>query len=82
MELENLTLYHYNECPYCRRVTSFLEQNSIAIPLKNTLHDQGAREELISIGGRSQVPCLVIDGDPLYESSDIIDWFKQNVLKR
>lgn len=29
-------------------------------------------------GGKHQVPCLFIDGKPLYESSDIIAWFEQN----
>ena len=29
-------------------------------------------------GGKRQVPCLFIDGKPLYESSDIIAWFEQN----
>lgn len=28
--------------------------------------------------GKRQVPCLFIDGKPLYESSDIIAWFEQN----
>lgn len=30
------------------------------------------------MGGKRQVPCLFIDGKPLYESSDIIAWFEQN----
>lgn len=32
------------------------------------------RERLIREGGKEQVPCLFIDGKPLYESTDIIDW--------
>jgi len=44
--------------------------------MKNIHEDTGAKEELIRIGGKGQVPCLVIDGKALYESDDIIEWFK------
>ncbi|WP_373454247.1 glutathione S-transferase N-terminal domain-containing protein [Halanaerobium congolense] len=29
---------------------------------------------------KRQVPCLFIDGEPLYESSDIINWLKSNLI--
>lgn len=32
---------------------------------------------LVRIGGSSQVPCLFINGKPLYESSDIIAFFSR-----
>lgn len=35
-------------------------------------------EDLINRGGKDQVPCLFIDGKPLYESDDIIKYFKEN----
>lgn len=31
-------------------------------------------ERLIHDGGKDQVPCLLIEGRPLYESMDIIEW--------
>ena len=40
--------------------------------------DSNATTELIQIGGKTQVPCLIIDGQALYESDDIIDWLKKN----
>ncbi len=40
--------------------------------------DPGARDALIEIGGKGQVPCLVIDGKPLYESADIVRWFEEH----
>ena len=33
---------------------------------------------LVKVGGKRQVPCLFIDGDPLYESLDIIDWLQKH----
>jgi len=76
-----LTLYHFEGCPTCGRVRDFMAQNNISIPLKD-IHAQPAyRDELIKIGGKKQVPCLVIDGKALYESLDIIEWLKKNWRK-
>lgn len=73
-----LTLYHINGCPYCQKVKDYLTKNHIVIAMKNIHDDPDARDELILIGGKSQVPCLVTDGKALYESLDIIEWFKKN----
>jgi len=49
--------------------------------MKDTHENLAYHDELIKIGGMSQVPCLVIDGKALYESLDIIEWFKRNYKK-
>jgi len=49
--------------------------------MKDTHADPANTGELIKIGGRSQVPCLVIDGRALYESNDIIQWFENNYAR-
>ena len=76
--MHNLTLYHFEGCPYCAIVRSYLQKKDIQIPLKDIDADPKNREELIKIGGKSQVPCLVVDGKALYESMDIIEWFEKN----
>lgn len=76
--MPQLTLYFFEECPYCQKVLSYLESMHIEVALKNTRKDKAAREELIRVGGKAQVPCLFIDGQPLYESSDILAWLQQN----
>ena len=76
-----LTLYHFEGCSYCERVKDFMAQSHITIPMKDTQKDPSAEEELIRVGGKSQVPCLVIDGKALYESLDIIAWLKKNYKK-
>lgn len=58
-----------------------MQQAGIKIPMKDILKDPANRQELVKIGGKGQVPCLVIDGKPLYESLDIIEWFKVNYKK-
>ena len=79
--MPKLTLYHFMGCPYCQRVMDYLSKEGISVPLKDILESSANRDELISIGGKSQVPCLVIDGKALYESLDIIEWFKENYKK-
>lgn len=76
-----LTLYHFMGCPYCQRVRDFLSKEGISVPMKDTHENPLWRDELIKIGGKSQVPCLVIEAQALYESSDIIEWFKKNYKK-
>lgn len=79
--MPQLTLYQSEGCPYCQRVRSYLDQAAITVPMKDTGADPTFRQELIKIGGKPQVPCLVIDGQALYESLDIIEWFKKNNKK-
>ena len=73
-----LTLFFMPTCPYCRKVFNYLEQANIKVDTKDTSASPESRQSLIDIGGKSQVPCLVIDGKALYESDDIIQWFKDN----
>ena len=77
-----LTLYHFQGCPYCGRVRDFLSKENISVPMKDIHATPSFRDELVKIGGKTQVPCLLIDGKALYESSDIIEWFKKNNRSR
>lgn len=52
----------------------------MTIPERNISTDSDAEQILIAVGGKRQVPCLFIDGKPLYESSDIIAWVQENLL--
>ena len=79
--MPELTLYFMPSCAYCQKVIKYLEQNDISVPMKNTSANSQIRQELLAIGGKTQVPCLVIDGKPLFESDDIIQWFKTNYRK-
>lgn len=79
--MSHLTLYYKPTCPYCQKVLAHMDQNGISIPLKNRDESPAVHEELIEIGGKPQVPCLVIEGKAMYESDDIIQWFKTNWKK-
>ena len=75
-----LELFMKPTCPYCLKVMNFMSENNITIPLRDIVADESAAETLIAIGGKRQVPCLFIDGKPLYESGDIIEWLRDNAL--
>ena len=76
--MANVILYHRTMCPYCRKVRDYLNSHSISIPMKELGENPAHKQELSEIGGKGQVPCLAIDGKPLYESDDIIKWFEDN----
>lgn len=72
-----LDLYMFPGCPFCRRVLAAIDA---AGRTDVTLHDihkhNDDRRTLVETGGKEQVPCLFIDGEPLYESLDIIAWLE------
>lgn len=76
--MNELELYYLQNCPFCIKVLDYLEERNIDINLIELNEVDEARETLKEQGGKVQVPCLFIDGKPLYESDDIIDWFENN----
>ena len=72
-----LDLYILEDCPYCKKVLTFLDEmgikfNKIDIIVKKN------EDTLVQLGGKRQVPFLV-DKDrniQMYESGDIIEYLK------
>jgi glutaredoxin len=77
-EKPQLLLYYTPWCPYSKKVLDYLAQIKKTLPMKNLQNDPRGKEELKKMGGKSQVPCLVINGKAMYESADIIRWLSQN----
>ena len=72
-----LELFKRDTCPYCVRVMSYIEQSERNdVEYRDITASPDDRERLVEVGGKQQVPCLFIDGEPLYESADIIAWLK------
>lgn len=80
LDPHDLVLYYRPTCPFCVRVLKRMKDLGIegAITLKNISDDEEAEATLISVGGKRQVPCLLIDGEPLYESGNIVAWLDAN----
>ena len=72
-----LELFKKETCPFCQRVMRFIASSGRTdIIYRDIIESEEAAEQLVSVGGKRQVPCLFIDGEPLYESQDIIDWIE------
>jgi glutathione S-transferase len=48
-----------------------MDEEKLTFDKRDTLQP-GNQNDLIKIGGKKQIPCLVIEGKALYESDDII----------
>ena len=75
--MHDYALYVYETCPFCQKVFRYMDKAGITLPLKNA-RDPEIAAELVTIGGKKQVPCLVIDGVAMYESDDIIQYLKEH----
>lgn len=77
-----LDLYMFDTCPFCRRVLGEINKSGRTdVTLHNIHLNEEDRKYLVEKGGKQQVPCLFIDGKPMYESNDIIEWFAANPQK-
>lgn len=74
----SMILYHFDSCPYCAKVRNVVNELDVVLELRDTRENNDFRDELISLTGKTQVPCLVIDGEPMHESDDIIDYLNEN----
>ncbi|MCI8468653.1 MAG: glutaredoxin [Eggerthellaceae bacterium] len=74
--LNDHTLYYKKTCPFCVKVMRFMDANHITMDTRDTLQP-GNEDDLVRIGGKKQVPCLVVDGRALYESDDIIAYLRE-----
>ena len=78
----DLVLYHRWHCPFSKKVRDFIEAHQLKshITYKELDEVNGAIEELVSLTGKQQVPCLVINQNPMLESDEIIAWLDQNLV--
>jgi glutaredoxin 2 len=81
MKAPILELYFYDTCPYCQRVLRVIDELKIQVTYKDIYGDTNNMAKLIQITGTKMVPCLFIDGNPMHESLDIMNWLKANQEK-
>lgn len=74
-----LELFVGTTCPYCHLVQKEIEkQGRTDVEICNIDLSAENQKILVEVGGKRQVPCLFIDGSPLYESQDIVKWLRKN----
>ena len=79
MTSPKLDFYYFESCPYCQRVMNVIEKNQIQVNWMDTSKNSDHAKKLRSDTGRTTVPCLYIDGKPMFESLDIIKWLESNL---
>ena len=77
--MKDLILFYMEGCPYCDKVRKYIKDNDISVKMVDIYADPKNQEQLMTLGGIDQVPMLLIDGLPRYESDDIIEWLKTNM---
>jgi len=83
-QLAGHQLYHFASCPFCIKVRMALWWMGLELPLKDIHSHPENKAELITGGGKKQVPCLRIEDKEgnvqwMYESSDIIGYLRQKL---
>ena len=77
--MPELKLYYKPTCGFCRKVVRFITDNQLPVELRNVRESSAIWEVfLAATNNYTQVPCLLIDGEPMYESDDIIEWLAAN----
>ena len=72
-----LELFKKETCPFCQRVMKYIASTGRTdIVYRDIIESEETAKQLVTVGGKRQGPCLFIDGTPLYESQDIIDWLE------
>ena len=79
MQAPLLELYYFDSCPYCQRVLNAIDRLKIKVSYLDIYGNTNNMQKLMQITGRKTVPCLFIDGDPMFESLDIIAWMEKNI---
>lgn len=79
---ESLKLYQFQQCPFCVRTRRTIHRLGLNIETRDARNDPQWTQELITEGGKYQVPCLKVvneDGsvDWMYESKNINQYLDQ-----
>lgn len=71
-----LILYTGGNCPFCRRVESYLQDKGLEYEGRDVWAHPDFADELVELGGKQQIPYLVDTerGVSMYESEDIIQY--------
>lgn len=81
-DTKGLSLYHFDSCPFCRRVRSAVDALGLDLELRDIQRDPDRLRELVDATGRQMVPVLRIEDESggvewMPESVDIIEYLQE-----
>jgi len=59
---KNVVVYSSDNCPWCKKLKDFLEQNSVKFVEKDVAADQAAAMEMVQKSGKQGIPVTDING--------------------
>ena len=76
---DELVLYFYRSCFFCQLVLRAIRKLDLdsKVELADIRESPAHRTRLLQETGKTQVPCLFINGSPYHESRDIVAWLHQ-----
>ncbi|MDP3990352.1 MAG: glutaredoxin domain-containing protein [archaeon] len=82
--MPEITLYQYEECPFCAKVRAFLNEMKIKFKKINVSydHDDSLRKKLFKESGVKTVPVIEFAGEFIGESEKIIRFVEQKILRK
>ena len=75
-----IELYHLEACPHCRKVRAAIDSHGLGgfIDEHEVRQEADALRRVEQLTGATAVPVMVVDGDPITESSRIVEWLEAN----
>jgi glutaredoxin len=74
----HLALYTAKRCSYCWVVHRAVEQLAVDCEYRDIVADSTHLSDLVRLTGRRTVPCMLVDGQPMFESVKIVEWLYEN----
>ena len=64
-------VYSTSYCPYCRAAERLLDSKGVAYEAYDVTYDSDKRDWLVEVTGRTTVPQIFIDGEPIGGFTDM-----------
>lgn len=75
-----IELYHLEACPHCRKVRAAIDSHGLGafVDEHEVRQQPDALARVEQLTGATTVPVLVVDGDAIAGSEQIVEWLEAN----
>jgi glutaredoxin-like YruB-family protein len=77
--MKHVTLYSYEECPYCQKTKAYLKEHNITYTNKDVHKDEKNADEMIKLTGQMAVPVLIAKEG---EKEDVLIGYDEEALNK